>query len=88
MSSSKIVLVGPNIMQAGTTGFHVHAIGCRDLRQPKYGVAEKETVEVADLEALARYVYSDHIAESPDPSDISAFVGDFTVYPCAKELVR
>lgn len=81
----KIVVVGPNIMQSGTTGFHIHAVGCRDLRKPKYGIAEKEQMEAESVEAIARDMYADHIAERPG-EDIGAFVADFTVFPCVKDL--
>jgi hypothetical protein len=79
----KVVVVGPNIAQRGTTGFHVHAPGCRDLKQPKYSSAPKDLMDVASVEALAREVYSDHIAESENPDDIGSYIADFTVMPCA-----
>jgi hypothetical protein len=80
----RVVVVGPNIMQSGTTGFHVHAVGCRDVGRPKYRGAEKDVMDVDGVEALARDIYSDHIAESENPSDIRSYVADFTVFPCAK----
>lgn len=84
----KIALVGPNIMQkgGGSTGFHIHKPGCKDLRQPKYSMAEKEIIEAASLEEVTRYVYSDHIAESADPSDIGSYLADFTIFPCVEGL--
>lgn len=82
----KVVVVGPNIMQSGTTGFHVHKVGCRDLNQPKYRTAEKDVMDVESVEALARDVYADHIAESENPNEIGSYIADFTVLPCAKEL--
>lgn len=82
----KVVLVGPNIMQPGTTGFHIHKAGCKDLGQPKYRSAEKEEREAATVEEIARDVYADHIAEAGSPEDISDYINDFTVFPCAKEM--
>jgi hypothetical protein len=82
----KIIVVGPNIAQAGTTGFHIHAEGCRDLRQPKYADAPKERMDVETVEAVTRDVYQDHINEAGNPDDISVYVNDFTILPCAAAL--
>jgi hypothetical protein len=82
----RVVVIGPNIMQPGTTGFHVHAAGCRDIRRPKYLDAPSEVMDVETVETIAREVYSDHIREAGDPSDISSYIADFTVLPCAAAL--
>lgn len=79
---TKVVVLGPNLMDQSNGSFHVHAAGCADInrnrayRSPEFADDKRNVLDMQSVEEIAEYVYSD-VTDNP-----TQYVSDFDVFPC------
>ena len=93
----KYVVIGPNLSQAGAelATHHVHAEGCRDLRNygpgGKYGGDAHDvdfSYELLDRSDLNSFLYGDFAGDEGVSADeyVDTWGTDHHVFPCAAAL--
>lgn len=78
----KVTTIGPNGHDGAT--FHVHAEGCRDIKQRKYHRSEKYNEEIDSVREIVEGTYADQIDESD--ADWQDYINEFEFFPCVGEL--
>lgn len=69
------------IVPTGDTQYHVHSVGCSDLRK-RHGrhLVAAWDAEVSNLQGIVEDVYADMLDED---DDWQSYAKEFKVYPCA-----
>ena len=81
----KVTTIGPNGISDGT--FHIHAEGCRDIKQRKYHRSEKYNETITSVEQLVNDSYADIIDENPDTT-WEDYADEFKIFPCVGDVPR
>ena len=88
MAAVTVSICGP--LPSG--GFDVHAIGCRDLRQPKYRGIRPGTwkATVTTVEQVVTEIYQDIMRDAEYEDGVSAdwsdYADDVHILPCVGRL--
>lgn len=83
MQEFKVTTIGPNGISDAS--FHIHAEGCKDIKQRKYHRSEKYNETIVSVEQLVNDSYADIIDEN-EGSTWEDYKGEFKIYPCVGEV--
>lgn len=84
---SKVIIVGPNLIDQSKGQFVVHREGCADLKRGvgrafhQIDLDHAMPIEAKTYEDVAEFIYSDHMDENEDLT-LEACVADFHFLPC------
>jgi len=87
---NQVVVLGPNIARSNES-FHVHAVGCSDVKKSHYARVSSYVYENSTLVEIVEDTYADQIAESVGNGEnfddiVNGWSGDFKVFPCAEAV--
>jgi len=75
---TRVIVLGPNLIDQSKGSFHVHAAGCRDINSyygRQFDADKANPLDVNSVEEIAEYVYD----YEDNPRE---YANDFYVFPC------
>jgi hypothetical protein len=87
----KVAIIGPNLLDQSTGGFHVHKFGCADTKKSQYRFHKDDVnyaYEVETIKDIVTEVYDpgDFDYDADNPSELAGYASDIHIFPCVGTL--